>query len=333
MEQRKVRWGILSTGWIAEQFVKDLAHVSNGECVAVGSRTKESASAFAQKHGIPRAYGSYEELAQDPDVDVIYIGTPHPYHKENTLTCLRAGKAVLCEKPFTINSGELQEMADLAREKGLFLMEAMWTRFLPPIRKVREWIAEGRIGDVKLVRAEFGFKTDWNPQHRLLDLKLGGGALLDAGIYPVSFASMVLGPSPEQVHSTAHIGETGVDEHFSILLDYGGGKSALLSGAVRVDMPNEAIIYGSEGYIRIPSFLNSKEAVLYVNGEEAEKFEDNRESLGYNFEAEAVGEYLLAGKQDSSVISLDESLKLMQLLDQIRGQWGIKYPGESFLTS
>ncbi|GGA26952.1 Gfo/Idh/MocA family protein [Paenibacillus physcomitrellae] len=327
-EPKKIKWGILSTGWIAEMFVQDLAHVANGECVAVGSRTLESASKFAEKFGIPRAYGSYEELVQDPDIDVIYIGTPHPYHKENTLTCLRAGKAVLCEKPFTLNARELQEMIDLAKEKGLFLMEAMWTRFLPAIRKVREWIAEGRIGEVKIVKAEFGFKADWNPQHRLLNRELGGGALLDAGIYPVSFASMVLGPSPEQVHSTAHIGETGVDEHFSILLDYGSGKSALLSGGVRIGMPNEAIIYGTEGYIRVPSFLSATAAALYINGEEAETFKDDREIHGYKFEAEAVGEYLLAGKAESDIISLDESLKLMQLLDKVRGQWGLVYPTE-----
>jgi dihydrodiol dehydrogenase / D-xylose 1-dehydrogenase (NADP) len=327
-EGKKVKWGILSTGWIAEKFVRDLAFVSNGECIAVGSRTVESALDFAGKYGIPRAYGSYEELAQDPDVDVIYIGTPHPYHKDNTLTCLRAGKAVLCEKPFTINAAELQEMVDLAREKGLFLMEGMWTRYLPPIRKVREWIAEGRIGDVQIVKAEFGFKAGWDPKNRLLNPELGGGALLDAGIYPVSFASMILGPSPERIHSAAHLGETGVDEHFSILLDYGKGRSALLNGAVRVGLQNEAIIYGSEGHIRIPNFLSSVSATLHVNEQEPVTFEDHRESQGYNFEAEAIGEYLLAGKLESEFIPLDESLKIMQLLDTVRGQWGLKYPTE-----
>lgn len=327
-EQNKVKWGILGTGWIASQFVTDLKFAGNAECVAVGSRNLESASQFAEKYGIQRAYGSYEELAADPEVEVVYIGTPHPYHKENTLTCLKGGKAVLCEKPFTMNSAELAEMIEQAKGSKLFLMEAMWTRFLPPIQKVREWIADGRIGEVCQLKAEFGFKMEWNPEHRLLNPALGGGALLDAGIYPVAFASMILGPSPKQVFSTSHIGMTGVDEHFSILLDYGGGKSALLSGGVTVNMPNEAIIYGSEGYIRIPSFLNGKTATLYAGGEETEVFTDNRESIGYNFEAEAVGQCLLEGKLESDVISLEESLGIMRLLDQIRGQWGLKYPGE-----
>lgn len=327
-EQKKVKWGILSTGWIAGMFTEDLAHAENAELVAVGSRNLESASKFAEKHGIPRAYGSYEELAADPDVEVIYIGTPHTLHKENTLTCLNGGKSVLCEKPFTINGDELAEMAALAKSKNLFLMEAMWTRFLPPIVQVRKWIADGRIGEVRQVKAEFGFKIEWNPEHRLLNPELGGGALLDAGIYPVSFASMVLGPSPKNVYTSVHIGKTGVDEQFSILLDYGEGKSALLSGAVSVGMPNDALIYGTEGYIRIPSFLSSRQATLYVGGEEAETVEDNREYHGYKYEAEAVGRYIREGKPQSDIISLDESLGIMRLLDQIRGQWGLKYPME-----
>ena len=327
-EAPKVKWGILSTGWIAEKFVRDLALANNAECVAVGSRTIESASQFAEKYHIPRAYGSYEELVSDPDVEVIYIATPHPYHKDNVLTCLQAGKAVLCEKPFTINSSELTELVHVARDKRLFLMEAMWTRYLPATIKVMEWIKDGRIGEVQMLKAEFGFHAEFNPQGRLFNLELGGGSLLDAGIYPVSYASMIFGPSPINVHSTVRIGTTGVDEQFSLLFDYGQGKSALLSGAVSVSMPNEAIIYGSKGYISVPSFLNTHEATLHADGEEPEVFHDDRESQGYTFEAEAVGRYLREGKLESERITLEESLKLMELLDQIRGQWGLKYPTE-----
>ncbi|MEC0180033.1 Gfo/Idh/MocA family oxidoreductase [Paenibacillus peoriae] len=324
----KIKWGIVGTGWISDQFVADLAHVTNGEAYAVGSRTIESATEFAAKHQMAQAYGSYEELVQDSEVDAIYVGTPHPFHTENVLTALRAGKAVLCEKPFTVNSKELKELIGFARERKLFLMEAMWTRFLPPIRQVREWISAGRIGEVKLVKAEFGFRVDWNPEGRLLNPELGGGALLDTGIYPVSFASMIFGPEPEHVWSTAHIGETGVDETFSILLDYGKGRTAMLNGAVRLGLTNEAYIHGTKGYIHIPSFLNSKSAALYVEGEEVQHFQDDRASTGYAFEAEEVGRCLNEGLLESSTISLDESLGIMKLMDQIRTQWGLRYPFE-----
>jgi predicted dehydrogenase len=326
---KKVKWGIISTGWIAGKFAADLVHARNGELYAVGSRSIESANEFAEKYQIPHAYGSYEDLLSDPEVDAVYIGTPHPFHKEAVLDALNAGKAVLCEKPFTINSGELEELIKLAREKKLFLMEAMWTRFLPTIRKVREWLDAGKIGEVRLVKAEFGFRTGWNPESRLLNLELGGGALLDAGIYPVSFASMIFGYEPEEIYSKAHIGETGVDEEFSIMLTYSGGRSAMLNGAVRLGMTNDAYIHGTEGYIHIPSFLNSKTAVLHIGGQEAETFNDDRVSTGYAFEAEEVGRCLSEGLTESSSITLEESLGIMKLLDACRSQWGLRYPGES----
>lgn len=324
----KLKWGIIGTGMISNKFVADLGHTSNGIAYAVGSRNQESADEFAGKYNIPKAYDSYDKLLQDPDVDVIYVGTPHPLHKINVIDALNAGKHVLCEKPFTMNAAELEEMITVAREKKLFLMEAMWTRFLPPIRRVREWIRDGKIGEVRLVKAEFGFRMGWDPEHRLLNPELGGGALLDAGIYPVSFASMIFGAKPENVYSTASIGETGVDEQFSILLAYEGGRSATLNGAIRVDLPNEAYIHGTEGYIHIPQFLFSREASLHVSDQEVEKFEDDRSSEGYAFEAEEVGRLIQAGELESEVISLEESLDIMRLLDQVRGQWGLKYSFE-----
>ncbi|MEK4009241.1 Gfo/Idh/MocA family protein [Paenibacillus sp. FSL H3-0333] len=324
-----IKWGILSTGWIAHQFATDLAHASNGVAYAVGSRSQESADKFAADHGIPVAYASYEELVNDPDVDAIYIGTPHPFHRENALLALRAGKAVLCEKPFTVNSAELEEVVAYAREHKLFLMEAMWSRYIPAHVKVREWLAAGRIGEVKLVKADLGFRSDWNPEGRLLNPALGGGALLDVGIYPVSFTSMVLGPHPESIASTVQIGETGVDEHFSLLLSYGNGVSASLHAGIRLNLDDEAYIYGTEGRIVVNGTLvNPKSAELYVNGELAEGFEDDRASVGYCFEAEEVGRCLQAGLTESPVMTLDESVALMKLLDEVRAQWGLKYPGE-----
>ncbi|WP_226678193.1 Gfo/Idh/MocA family protein [Mesobacillus jeotgali] len=328
MDEKIIKWGILGTGGIASAFARDLAFAKNTEKLAVGSRTKESAAKFAEEHGVSRAYGSYEELVQDPEVDAIYVATPHPFHKENVLTCLRAGKAVLCEKPFTMNSGELEEIIDFARDQKLFLMEAMWTRFLPPIIKVKEWIDSGEIGEVLLVKADFGYRAQWDPEWRLLNPVLGGGALLDLGIYPVTFASMIFGTTPEKILSTAHIGETGVDEQFSILMSYPSGKTATLNGAFRIGLTNEAYIHGTEGYIRIPSFHSAKSATLYKDGQEVETFNDDRKSAGYSFEIEEVGRCLNQGLLESPVVPLNESLEIMELMDEIRGQWGLKYPFE-----
>lgn len=325
---KKLKWGILGTGWIAEQFAKDLIHVTNGEGFAVGSRTQEKADDFAKRHGLPRAYGSYGQLLQDPEIDVVYVATPHPQHHDNVIAALRAGKAVLCEKPFTVNSSELAEMIKLAAKKGLFLMEAMWTRFLPAIVKTREWIKDGRIGEIKLLKAEFGFCADWNPEGRLFNPQLGGGALLDAGIYPVSFASMVFGTHPVRIHSAVQMGKTGVDEQFSVLLDYGVGRSASLHGAIRLNMNNDAHIYGTKGMIHVPSFLNARTASLRVEGAEEEVFTDDRTTIGYAFEAQEVGECLLRGDKESSLISLEESLTIMGILDQLRDDWKLKYPFE-----
>jgi Predicted dehydrogenases and related proteins len=328
MENRTIKWGILGAGWIASQFARDLAHAENAEFTAVGSRSLDKAEDFAGKFGAKRAYGSYEELVNDAEVDIIYVATPHPSHRENVLQCLRAGKAVLCEKPFTVNAKEAEEIVQFAREKQIFLMEAMWTRFLPVIRKVREWIAEGRIGEVRLLKADFGFRTGFNPQGRLFDPALAGGALLDVGIYPLSFASMLFGSNPKQVLTTAQLGETGVDEECSILLSYDAGQTAMLNAAIRLNSGSDAYIIGTEGSIRIPSFFNAKSATLVAADGSEETFSDDRTTLGYVYEAEAAGQYLREGKLESDVIPLDETLQLMQVMDGIRQQWGLRYPFE-----
>lgn len=327
--RNQVNWGIMGTGWIASQFAKDLAHAGNAAKYAVASRSEESAARFAGEHGFERSYGSYNEMLQDPELDIVYVATPHPFHKENVLACLEAGKAVLCEKPFTMNARQLEQLVETARENKLFLMEGMWTRFLPPVVQAKQWIAEGKIGEVRLVKADFGFRIGWEPESRLLNPDLGGGALLDAGVYPVSFASMIFGEQPQNVWSTAHIGETGVDEQFSVLLSYPGGRSASLNGAVRLNLSNEAVIYGTEGYIRLPFFLAGKEAYLHQNGQDEPKtFKDDRTCIGYAFEAEEAGRCILEGRTESAVIPLEESLEIMKLMDTIRGQWGLRYKFE-----
>lgn len=328
MALQTIKWGIMGPGWISSKFTKDLAFAEGAELVAVGGRSLEKAERFAKEYNIPHAYGSIEELAADPEVDIVYIGTLHPAHKENTLTLLRAGKAVLCEKPFTMNAAEANEMISYAKENRVFLMEAMWTRYLPPIRKVREWLEEGKIGEVRMLKADFGFNMGWAPESRLLDPALGGGALLDAGIYPVSFASMVFGTQPAKIMSSAKIGETGVDEQFSLLFEYEGGRTAALNGAVQLDMVNDAYIYGTKGHIHIPNFLFGKSASLHAANAEPESFVCDREAEGYAYEAEEAMNCLREGRMESATMTLEETLAIMTTLDTIRKQWGLKYPSD-----
>ncbi|MDA1192670.1 MAG: Gfo/Idh/MocA family oxidoreductase, partial [Candidatus Poribacteria bacterium] len=232
-----IRWGILGTGNIAKQFARGLTALDDAKLVAVGSRTQESADKFADQFDAPRRHASYEALVNDPNVDAIYVATPHPFHCENTLLCIDAGKAVLCEKPFAINDAEAKRMIDAARSKGIFLMEAMWSRFFPLMVDVRRRIAEGEIGNVRMMTADFGFRVGTvNPKSRLFDPALGGGALLDVGVYPVSLASMVFG-NATRIATLANLGETGVDEEAGIVLGYEGGQIAALHTAVRVTTP------------------------------------------------------------------------------------------------
>lgn len=324
----KIKWGVMGCGGISSAFAKDLKLAEGAELAAVAARSRDKAEQFAAQFGFARSYGSYEALLQDSDVDIVYVGTIHPLHKEHVLACLEAGKAVLCEKPFVMNAAEAKEIAQLAKARKLFVMEAMWTRFLPPIVQVREWIKQGRIGDVRLVKADFGFDVGWQPDGRLLNKELGGGALLDAGIYPVSFASMIYGMQPADIKSSSFIGETGVDETFSLLFEYEGGRTAALNGAVRLNMTNDAYVYGTQGSIHIPNFLFAKEASLLVYGEEPVHFGDDRQYAGYKHEAEAAMACLRSGRLESEVMPLDETVGIMETMDRIRKQWGLVYPSE-----
>lgn len=324
----KIRWGILGTGNIAHQFARGLSVVDDAELVAVGSRTQESADRFGAEFNVPRRHASYEALANDPDVDAIYVSTPHPFHKDNALLCLNAGKATLVEKPFAINTREAEQMIALAREKRLFLMEAMWTRFAPVMVKVRELLAQHVIGDVRMVSADFGFRTNLNPQGRLFDLALGGGALLDVGVYPVSFASMILG-APSQIVSIGHLGETGADEQNAVLFGYPQGQIAILSSATRTNTPQEAVIMGTDGTIRIASpWWKPEHFTVLLNGKPAEAFDLPFTGNGYNYEAIEVGRCLRAGELESPVISHAETLSIIRIMDTIRAQWGLVYPTE-----
>jgi predicted dehydrogenase len=327
----KVRWGILGTGRIANVFAEGLRSLPDAELVAVGSRRLETAQEFGSKNNVPHCHGSYEELAADSAVDAIYVSTPHPLHKDNSLLCINNGKAVLCEKPFTINAREAREVFTAARAKNVFVMEAMWTRFLPLMGRVRELLAAHAIGDVRMLTADFGFRAGLNPEGRLFNLALGGGALLDVGVYTVSFASMVMGAGvPKRIVSLADIGSTGIDEQSAYILGYEQGQLAILHTAVRTSTVHEGVIMGTEGRIRIHSELfHPTRMTLTVYGKGDEEINIPFEGNGFNYEAAEVMRCLRAGKIESDVLPADETISIMETMDQIRAPWGLRYPADA----
>ena len=328
MHTGNIRWGILSTGRISHRFAEAIAFLPDAEVIAVGSRAMDTARRFADQYRIPRAYASYEALAADPDVDAVYVSTPHPMHKECSLLCLSAGKAVLCEKPFTLNAAEAETVVLAARAKGVFLMEAMWTRFLPSIAKVRELIAGGAIGEPRMVMADFGFRAGFDPHSRIFDPHLGGGGLLDVGVYCASLASMIFG-APTHVSGFAHLGETGVDEQAGVTLGYPGGQIALIASAVRTSTQHEAWIHGTDGSIKIHRlWYHAAKLSLLAPGKDEQVIDAPPEGNGFNYQAAEVGACLRAGKLESTIMPLDESISIMRTMDQLRAQWGLRYPTE-----
>jgi predicted dehydrogenase len=326
---KRINWGVVGTGGITRRFVLGLRAAEGAGLYAAASRTAERADAFAAEFGFEKAYGDYRAMLEDPAVDVIYIGTPHVTHREMAVQAFRAKKAVLCEKPVSINTAELSEMIAEARAAGVFFMEAMWTRFVPPLRKVKEWIDSGIIGEVKMAQANFCFSAPCNPLGRLYNRELGGGALLDAGIYPLSLASLVFGGGkPESVTSTMYRGETGVDEEVSALLSYGGPRIAAVSAAISTAGVNDGWIYGTQGHIHLPDFVFSHSADLNLHGRYRHHYEPEFISNGYNYEAEEVMNCIRAGKPESCIMSLAESLRIMETMDRIRAQNNFRYPGE-----
>jgi predicted dehydrogenase len=323
-----IRWGILGSGWIASEFAQGLAELPDAELAAVGSRTAASADRFADKFQVPRRHASYQVLAEDPDIDVIYVATPNPLHREHCLLCLASGKPVLCEKPFALNAGQAGEMVRAARENQLFLMEAMWSRFFPLMAKVRELVDEGAIGEVQMLVADLCIQFDFDPSDRRYAPDLGGGALLDLGVYPLSLASMLMGV-PARITSLAHLGATGVDEQASITLGYDQGQVSTLYASLRADSPVEAILLGTKGQIRIhPWWIRPDAITLSVAGQEDTRLEMPFAGNGYQFEAAEVMACLRAGKLESDLMPLDETLSIMETMDTIRAQWGLRFPGE-----
>ena len=326
---RKYKWGILAPGSIAVSFTKGLEAIPEAERWAVGSRDIGRARAFADKHGYEKAYGSYAELAADPDVEIIYVATPHPQHEEATITCLNAGKAVICEKPFAANAQQAERMIGCAAKNKAFLMEAMWTRFLPAVRKARELVEGGAIGPVRHIFADFAFRAQRDPGSRLFAPASAGGSLLDVGVYNVSLCSFFYGyrERPSRVQSHLDIGPTGVDETASVALNYVGGRSALLYSAIRVNTSQEAVIYGEDGYIRIPNYWHGDTLIIKDGGGER-VVKLPFEATGYQFEALEVMECLENGLSESPMLPLAETLAVMETLDQIRFANHLRYPFE-----
>ena len=327
MEQQ-IRWGILGLGRIAGVFAEGLKHVPGSTLVACGSRGPQKAEEFGAKWSVPRRHASYAALAADPEVDAIYIATPHPLHRENCLLCLEHGKAVLCEKPFAVNAAEAAEVLAAARRHNLLLMEAMWSRFLPHLVQVRDLIAGGAIGEPRLLQADFAFRAGWNPDGRLLNPQLAGGGLLDVGVYNVNLAHMVFGV-PQRVMGTAHLGETGVDEQAGMLLQFAAGRLAVLSCGVRTSTPQEAFIAGTEGRIRIHTpWWRPSRLTVSIPGKGDTEYAPAIVGNGYNYEALEFGRCLRAGLTESPVMPWAESLAVMQTLDALRAQFGLSYPME-----
>lgn len=326
---QNIRWGILSTARIAHKLA-DAVQITEGcDLVAIGSRSQESAHAFGDKYNIPHRHSSYEALVADPDVDVIYVATPHPFHMEGAMLAINAGKAVLVEKPFTMNAPEAQRVIEAARAKGVFLMEAMWTRFLPSIARTRELIQSGAIGEPRLVQVDFGFFAPYDPKDRLFAPELGGGALLDVGVYTTSFVSMILG-RPERIKSFARLGETGVDEENITIMQYPNGAMASMFSGTRLATPQEATICGTDGTLRVNRhFYRGDTLTLFprdsggrgIDASETRIITEQTDPNGFVYQVQEVNACLRAGKLESSVMSLDETLTIMETLDRIAARW------------
>jgi dihydrodiol dehydrogenase / D-xylose 1-dehydrogenase (NADP) len=316
---KKIKWGIIGLGNIANKFAKTVKAMDSVELSAVASRDKTKAENFGGKYGVvaEKCYGNYKELAQDETLDAVYIVVPNSLHKDISILCLENGKSVLFEKPVTVTADEVKEVIDVAEKNKKFFMEAMKTRFLPINQKVKQLIDEGEIGDVRLLQADFGFSAQINSPGRLFDKKLGGGALLDVGIYDVSYSAFIFGNKPESISSNLYIGKTGVDECVSINLGYKDGKQAQLYGAINLNTIREANIIGTKGRICVPRFSSADTAYIFKDGKE-KKIHINFDITGFEYQIREVVKCINNGKLYSDIMSWKDSIEIMEIMDSIR---------------
>lgn len=324
---KRYKWGILGPGRIAEKFAEGLKLCNNAVLWSVGSRDAARAEAFAQKFGFARSFGSYEEMVVDPELDVVYIATPHSHHHEQTLLCLNSGKHVLCEKAFALNLKEVEEMVALAKSKNLFLMEALWPPFQPSYIKADEIIRSGELGRVMTIAGRFGFVSPYDPASRVYDLKLGGGSLLDIGIYPVMDILRYMG-MPAEISAVASFAPTGADESLLAVLDYGDERQATAYSSFIEDAGIGTTIVFEKGKIILE---RNREKIQFMTvereGAEPETYQIKPKASGFQYEAAEVMNCLDEGTRESDVVPHSFSLNLMRLLDNIRSVAGISYPG------
>ena len=324
-DKKKLRWGMIGAGNISHSFVKDFQLMENAELVAVAASDKNRGEAFAKKYNIPLAC-TYKELYESNEVDVVYISTTHNFHYEQTLACLKNGKAVLCEKPITVNITECNELIKVAKEQNVFLMEAMWTYFLPAIHKAMQWIDEGRIGNLKVIQADFGFAMEKNIAGRMYNPALAGGSLLDLGIYPISIANYFANKSPHLISAAGVLTETGVDEGIGILLQYGDITATLFSSMI-ARMMNKCCLFCEKGYIELPDFWRTHNAKIFnADFELMEAFDDGRLSHGFIYEMQHVNDKVLNGDVESDIIPLSISRDIQAIMMEARKQIGLIYP-------
>jgi predicted dehydrogenase len=348
---RTIRWGILGAGGVAAGFARDLRYVPGAELLGVASRTRQRAAAFAAQFGTPRVYDGYEALIADPDIDVVYIATPNSAHREHCLLSLEGGKAVLCEKPFAVTAAEAREVIAKAREKRLFCMEAMWMRFVPLMREAPALLRSDVIGETRMATIQLGFSNAVDRRRGVFDPVAGGGALLDLGVYPLSLASQLFG-APTQVESQVVVGATGVDEQVSVLLGYSGERQAIITASLRNATPNDAVMMGTDGYMHIKAPLYSPTTLTLTRTPpiSTEGVTNSRLRLaysllkrytplrrpgqrrtitrrfhgnGYSYEAAEVMRCLRAGELESAVMPLDETARILDVIDVIRQRWAI----------
>jgi len=324
----KIKWGILGCGNIAKRFAGAFDAVDQGVLVAGASRSLEKAQEFCNTHNIPTAYGSYEELLANPEIDAIYVATPHSLHPDHVLMSFDRGKAVLCEKPLTVNAHQTTELQLAAEKKGLFLMEAMWTRFLPTIRQAQKWVSTGVLGQIRSIQVDFSFKSNKSLESRVFNPELAGGALLDVGIYPITMASIITNEYPKEIHSSAVLGQGNVDYQSAYLLKYENGTIAQLSAALTFNGSKEAVITGDNGYIRIPLFWQSESIELHLIDKEPEIHSLPFDKNGFEYEIREACDCIQKGQLQSKIHPVSQTLEIMEIMDKIREDVGIKYPFE-----
>lgn len=323
-----IKWGIIAPGIIANDFAESMKAVQNSEIIAVASRDINKAQKFTRLHNIKNAYGSYEELCKNNDIDIVYIASPHNFHKSHAKLAMKYGKSVLCEKPVTVNHDDCLELVNMAREKNLFFMEAMWMRFMPVIQEVKKQIIDGVIGDILRIEVDFSYRANFDPNHRIFNPDLAGGALLDIGIYPLSFSLFILGKLPITFEGECAIGETEIDEQGSIILKFDDNEIAICTFGTRVNGDRKAVIRGTNGRIELNrEYYMATEADI-ITDKGSTKISIPHRSHGYEWEIEATNKCIKENIIECSIMPHQDSLDQLSIMDELRRRWGIKYPFE-----